>query len=235
MTIAFLAVFVVYLLHALVVNYRAQAEAPRVRDRLTLALQSPLFLFALYLGFHQGIVSRDLVSPLHIMAGLLLGHALFGLSLLVTHQELHDAAAHMLDFGALWRFLVESPGIIFRFLLVSATEEIIYRVAAQPLLWRLTESATAAIVLVALAFSAVHWHFFRNPVVQSAEFLGFALLLGLLYHATGSLSLVITVHTVRNLEIVYLEYLVRLDEVGDEGEALRQIEALYVHRSVERT
>jgi membrane protease YdiL (CAAX protease family) len=232
-TLVFLFFFVLYLLHALAANRAEVDGAPRAPSRLTLLLQSPLFFSALYLGYHEGLLSRDLVSPLSIGGGLLLGHLFFGLSLLITHRELRDASEHVLDWGALWRFLVENPSLLFRFLAVSITEELIYRVAAQPLFTAWTGSALVGIGLVAVVFAVIHWHFFRNPVIQSAEFLGFAILLGVLYHWTGSFSLVVTIHTVRNLEIVYLEYLVKLSELGDEEQAMREVEAQYVRHGAE--
>ncbi|MBI2434799.1 MAG: CPBP family intramembrane metalloprotease [Candidatus Hydrogenedentes bacterium] len=234
MRIAFVLVFLVYLLQALLVNSRSPDQAPRRLSPLTFSVQSLLFCLALYFAVQRGMLSRDLVSPLSIGGGLLFGHFVFGVSLLVTHQELRDAAAHFLEFKALWHFLVENPPIIFRFLLVATTEEIIYRAAAQPLLMEATGWPLLSLTAVALAFSLVHWHFFRNPVVQSAEFLGFALLLGFLYYWTVSLSLVVVIHTLRNLEIVYLEYLVKLDELGDEEQAMKAIETAYSHKPAER-
>ena len=69
--------------------------------------------------------------------------------------------------------------------------------------------------------------------MQSAEFVGFAVLLGALYYLTQSLSLVVVVHTLRNLEIVYLEYLIKVDELGDEAVALDALERTYMRRTSE--
>ena len=84
-------------------------------------------------------------------------------------------------------------------------EEIIYRVAVQGALITLLGRPVAAIVIVAIVFSVVHRHFFYNHVVDSVEFLAFSLLLGGLYYWTGSLMLVVMIHTVRNFEIVYFD------------------------------
>jgi len=46
-------------------------------------------------------------------------------------------------------------------------------------------------------------------VVDSVELLAFSLLLGFLYHATGSFMLVVMIHTVRNIEIVYFDHATR--------------------------
>ena len=107
---------------------------------------------------------------------------------------------------------------------ISLTEELIYRGAAQPLLAGLPGGHWTAVPAAALLFSLVHDHFYRNSRRESAEFLLFALTLGLLYHVTGSLAVVIVVHTVRNMESACLEYRALLESTGDEDEANRALE-----------
>jgi membrane protease YdiL (CAAX protease family) len=102
-----------------------------------------------------------------------------------------------------------------RFLAVSVGEEMIYRVTAQTLAIAVTKSPAAGILAVALVFSVVHRHFFRNETGQSLEFAVFAILLGVLYYWTGSLILVVVVHAVRNTEIAYLEHVLQLEETED--------------------
>jgi membrane protease YdiL (CAAX protease family) len=189
-------------------------------------LQVAVFVMACYFGYRQGVFSRQLVSPVHIGLGLLAGHLIFGASLLVTQQSLRAAADHFIDFRALWNFMIESPAVLFQFISVSIAEEMIYRVSLQPLLTAWMGSAVLSIALVAIVFSCVHEHFFRNGFVQSSEFMGFALLLGVLYYWTGSVILVIVIHAVRNMEIAFLEYLVRVDETESEEIAQRECEFL---------
>jgi len=189
-------------------------------------LQVTVFALACYFGYGHGVFSRQLVSPVHIGLGLLAGHLIFGASLLVTQQSLRTAADHFIDFHALWNFMIESPAVLFQFVSVSIAEEMIYRVSLQPLLTAWTDNAIMSIALVAIVFSCVHEHFFRNGFAQSSEFMGFALLLGVLYYWTGSLILVIVIHAVRNIEIAFLEYLVRLDETESEEIAQRECEFL---------
>lgn len=193
-------------------------------------LQTPLFLFAFYLAWQYGAFSRDLVSPLSIAMGLVLGHLIFALSLLATHRVCRDVLTHFIDLKSTGWFLKENPGLILRFFGVAMTEEIIYRAAAQPLMSDLFSSAPLAIGLTAMLFSIVHKHFFQNTLLASLEFLVFALLLGALYYWTNSLILVVIIHALRNLESVYLEYLQKLDELGDETQALRTIEERYSWR-----
>jgi hypothetical protein len=58
----------------------------------------------------------------------------------------------------------------------------------------------------------------------------FAELLGVLYWLTGSLIFVIAVHAIRNIEIAYLEFLGKLEELGDEEAALREVEHSVLQR-----
>ena len=188
--------------------------------------QAVVFMAACWFGYHHGVFSRQLVSPLYIGLGLLAGHLIFGVSLLVTQQSLRASAEHFVDFHALWNYMIESPSVLLQFASVSIAEEMIYRVALQPLVMSWTGSTLAGIAIVAVVFSCVHEHFFRNEFMQSVEFMGFALLLGALYYWTGSLILVIVIHAVRNIEIAFLEYLIRLEETESEDAAARESEFL---------
>ena len=201
-------------------------KTARRRTILGAYLQTALLFMACYFGYLQGVFSRQLISPIYILLGLLAGHLIFGISLLITQQSLRTAASHFVDFHALWTFMIESPAVLMQFISVSIAEELIYRVGMQPLLIAWTGSAAVSIAIVAVVFSFVHEHFLKNEVMQSSEFLGFAILLGVLYYWTGSLILVIVIHAVRNIEIAFLEYLVRLDETGSEEIAARESEFL---------
>lgn len=189
-------------------------------------LQTGLFILGCYFGYRCGVFSRELVSPFYIALGLVVGHLVFGVSLLLTHQCLRDAAIHFLDVGAIWRYAADTPRVLLQFTAVGVAEEIIYRVGAQPVLIRWMGDPLAGILAVAVVFAMVHEHFFRNPAGQSLEFLGFAILLGALYYWTGSLILVIVIHAVRNIEIAFLEHVVRVDELGGEKENAREADFL---------
>ena len=216
------ALFIPLMPLVLVVLSRQRKARPR--QLAGVVFQSVLFALALYYGVREGVFSRQLVSPVYIGMGLAAGHLIFGISLLVTHRSLRDAATHFVDFGSIWEYVVENPRILSRFISVGAGEEIIYRVCAQPLLIQRTGMPVVSIVAVALCFSLIHEHFFRNGLSQSVEFVGFALLLGFLYYWTGSLILVIVVHAVRNIEIAFLEFLVRVEETGSEEAVLHEQE-----------
>jgi membrane protease YdiL (CAAX protease family) len=101
----------------------------------------------------------------------------------------------------------------------SVTEEVIYRAVAQPLLAQLTGQPWVAVGAVAVVFALAHRHFLRGPLLEGVEFLAYAVLLGALYYATGSLMLVIVVHTVRNFELYYQQFLIHAENLGSEAAA----------------
>ena len=212
---------------------RRTPDAPGRTSWSAMALQTPLFLLAYTLAWKNGVFTRALVSPPAIVLGVVLGHAVFALSLYATHRVWRDTWAHLCNLRGLAAFLADNPLILMRFFSVAVVEEIIYRAAAQPLFLGLPGGVWTAVPLTALLFSLVHDHFYRNSLAGSAEFLAFALLLGLLYHVTGSLALVVMVHVMRNLESVYLEYLALVDETGDPERAQRALDSAHTHRPTE--
>lgn len=236
MSVFFIVLMAVYGFFTLWTNRRGEiSETPHPPTWGVILLQTPLFLVACYLAWARGAFSRDLVSPVSIGAGIVLGHVVFAFSVLATHKVWRDALTHFADVKMMGWFLKESPDLLLRFFGVALTEEIIYRAAAQPVLTSMVSSVPLAVVLTAFVFSVVHKHFFRNSFSLSLEFLVFAVLLGALYYWTNSLILVVMVHAVRNLESIYLEYLQKLDELGDEQQALRALEDTYRRRSMEPT
>ncbi|MDP7639676.1 MAG: CPBP family intramembrane metalloprotease [Candidatus Hydrogenedentes bacterium] len=238
--LALIAFHTLYALSRSIDKARQKDENARVHSRLNVAFQTVIFLLGARLAYDWGALSRDLLSPVAIAAGLLAGHFIFGLSLLATHSSMEDARGHFLDFGSVWDFVVEHPYVLSRFIYVGISEEIIWRGATQPALasalgWGLGDGidplwpTLAAIGIVAVAFSVVHDHFFHNAPMVTAEFLGFALLLGVLYYWTGSLIMVIIIHAVRDIEIAYLEFAINVHEFGDEEKAAAEVERVYRH------
>lgn len=199
----------VYVLFAVAINRREDTRNSAWAKKGGIVIHAPLFALACYVASGHDVFSRQLVSPPYIAAGFLAGHLIFGISLLATYRSLSATGAQLIDLGALWTFAVENPNVLVRFCGVSFGEEVIYRAAAQPLAISYTGSAVAGILSIAAIFSIVHHHFLRNPMDQSGEFAAFAILLGVLYYLSGSLIFVIVVHVVRNIEIVFLEELMK--------------------------
>jgi membrane protease YdiL (CAAX protease family) len=229
--IALLAFLGLHVAHALWLNGRQDRVSSNAENRASLYLvQVPLFVLGCIIAWQNGDVGRGLVNPLTIAAGLLLGHVIFVLSLLLVHRSARDAREVLLGLRTIWEFVIESPLILSRYVGVAVTEEVIYRAAAQRTLCTYLRSSWAGIVIVAVLFSVVHAHFFRNTFSQSLEFVVFAVLLGVLYWHFESLIFVIAVHAIRNIEIAYLEFLGKLEELGDEEAALREIEQSVLHK-----
>jgi len=233
-SIVFLVVLSVHVVYAVLANRRDKPERTWRTIIVAMAVQTPAFLIACWFGARSGAFSRDLVSPLHIAFGLLIGHGLFGLSLVAIDCALRDAIDHLTDIGGVWRFAVDCPAALRHVLAVSVAEELIWRVTAQTIVIQLLSElrplaagpwpAAAGIALVAVGFSVVHRHFFKNAARESVEFVVFSLLIGALYFWTESLILVVAVHAVRNLEIAYLEYQIKAEELGDPDKAMDEIE-----------
>lgn len=199
-------------------------------------LESLLFVAACFVAFQQGALSRDLLAPHFILLGLVAGHLLYGVSLLLTQFSfgaLRDYTEHFLNLPALSRFARENPRALFGCLDGSIGEEVIYRAAVQTILIQYLGNPLLAIVMVAIAFSITHGHYFKNALTASLEFTLFALLLGALYYVTGSLILVILIHAVRNFDIIYLDFLLKKEELGDEAQAQTVIERAYMHQYTE--
>jgi membrane protease YdiL (CAAX protease family) len=232
----FIVFLVAHVAFSLATNPMQQDGQPRGRTRMIhVMMQGPLFWLATFIGWEQGVFSRQLVSPVYIATGLLAGHLIFGLSLLATHLSWRDAWSHFFDFGPIWNFTMDSPVVLTRFLGVAVAEELIWRVAAQTILVDLLSSwmpesvaVVAGILAVAAAFVVVHKHFFENTWHISLEFVIFALLLGGLYFWTGSFILVMVIHALRDIEIAYLEYLIKVEELGDAEQAAKAIEQAYM-------
>ena len=224
MRIALLVFLGLHLAQSLIQNgRREQGVRRRLRPDLFL-IQMPLFIIACGIAYKDGVLGRELLNPVYIAAGLVAGHVIFVISLLTIHRCVSDAREVLLGFGAIWEFAVESPLILSRYIGVAVTEEVIYRVGAQGTLIAYLGNPWLAIGVTAVVFSVVHAHFFRNSFTQSLEFVLFAVLLGVLYWLTNSLIFVIAIHAIRNVEIAYLEFLGKLEELGSEGEALREVE-----------
>lgn len=224
----FLFLLAVYVVQSLIHHRRSEeADGTKVRRAFALPLQLAVFGLASYFAYRGGAFSRELVSPVYIGLGFVAGHLIFGVSLLVTHRSVEDASGHFKDFGGVWRFVADHPYVLSRFVYVAISEEVIWRVTAQSIAIEHV-GETLAVVAAALAFSLVHEHFFKNSFLVSLEFLGFALLLGVLYLLTGSLILVIIIHALRDIEIAYIEYVIRVHELGDEAQAAKEIEETYM-------
>ncbi|MBP8131658.1 MAG: CPBP family intramembrane metalloprotease [Candidatus Hydrogenedentes bacterium] len=212
---------------------RARDVAPRPDQWRWVGLQTPLLAAALWLAFERGVLSRGLFSPLGIAGGLAAGYLAHAVSLFVTNAStdvrglLRSLRLYFLRGSRRGAFFAGRPGPMFALLHNSIVEEIIFRAVAQPLLIAATGLSAVSICMVAFLFAVGHEHAVRRPRIESFEFLAYSVLLGALYHWTGSLILVIVVHTVRNFELQYQQHLLR---VG----ALRQRRRAVVFRARRR-
>ena len=73
----------------------ARQETRPIHRLLVQLIMTPALVLAVYIGVHEGIFSRQLWSPGYVLLGLVLGHVIFCLSLLLTPlawtpREEHD-------------------------------------------------------------------------------------------------------------------------------------------------
>lgn len=240
MKVLFIILLAAHLIYAVAVRRRQHGPVAMTRPRAFAVLnQTVLFALALLIAWHDTALTRGLLNPVYIGLGLLGGHLVFGVTLLIIYRSVEDTYTVLSDVRSLFSFLADHPYILTRFIFVGVSEEIIYRAAAQPILidalrsatwFSPTTSAAIGIVLVAAVFSLVHKHFFENSLIVSLEFVAFALLLGALYYITHSLTLVILIHTLRDIEICFLEYVVKVEQLGDRQRAAEAIEETYMPR-----
>ena len=211
MKLLFVVLLAVHVVHALLVNFRKARQGTEVSIKAAVATQTPAFLLACYFGYHADVLTRVVVAPWWIAAGIGAGHVIFCFSLLITHGSLRDAGTMLKDVNGLWDYGAGHPEIVFRFLGVGIAEEIIWRVGAQPIVADITGQAWMGIAVAAVGFAVVHKHFFTNPPLVSIEFVAFALLLGVLFYITQSFTLVMLIHAIRDIEIAYLEHVIETE------------------------
>lgn len=232
MSTAFWCLFGAY--HAITITRNVRGREGETSERrrrgFVFWLQAPLMVTAVWIANDFGALSRDLVNPLFVALGLAIGYAVHGMSLIVTNlsKDYRGLAAGLGEYFGEWpqraRYFAQTPEVFFVLVMNSIVEETIYRGAAQPLLAHATGSPGLALTAVAVLFSAGHRHFLRGRLIESVEFLIYAFLLGGLYHWTGSLILVIVVHTVRNFELHFQKFLIKVEELGNEEEAIAAAE-----------
>ncbi|MBI1319209.1 MAG: CPBP family intramembrane metalloprotease [Candidatus Hydrogenedens sp.] len=230
---AFLVLFALYLAQTVAAHYRnRKSDQPHPPTLFRALMQSPLVILSFVLAWHYHALDRGVFSLPMIVAGLLVGHVIFAISVYATHRDWDDALAVFLDWESLRDYFVNNPNVSFRIVNLSLTEELIYRVVLQHL--TITHLGFwPGLLLTALLFGLSHEHLFRNHTRETAEFLVFSVLLGAVYYATGSLVLVVAIHAVRNFEIAIIDFNGRAHDLGSEAEAQRELDRAYRQTSPE--
>jgi membrane protease YdiL (CAAX protease family) len=116
-----------------------------------------------------------------------------------TEQNAEELVKRMTAFGSLWEFAI---GILVIAVLPAIGEELLFRGALQPVLFRATGSWHRAIWLSAFIFSAIHFQFygFLPRMLLGALF-------GYLYVWSGNIAIPILAHFTNNgitLVLIYL-------------------------------
>lgn len=212
--------FSIYLLLELLRNlFHIQKLAPLIKG-----VQSLLLVCAVSYLVLQQVLPRNFFSIHGWILGLLSGHVLYTLGFLITVGFDPIVKRQFLSLPQLISFCSLSPLILGRTFTVALTEEIIYRATIQPVLMEIIKNTPITILIVAVAFTLVHEHIFRNQLRQNIEFLVFSIIIGILYLLTNDLGFVTILHFIRNMESNYLEFQEKLQETEDIDKCLDELE-----------
>ncbi len=219
-TYTLLVIFSIYFLLSLFQNlFQNKGVSP-----ITKICQFILIIYAITYLVIQQILPRNLFSVHSWILGLVIGHILYTAGFVVTVGFDGIVKKQLLSFWKLLGFSFLSPIILGRTLGVAITEEIVYRGSVQTILTNTLQNAFFSILIVAITFTLVHEHIFKNEPRQNIEFLLFSIMLGILYHFTNDLALVTAIHFIRNMESNYLEFLEKIQEVNNLDQCLDELE-----------
>jgi len=219
-TYALLIIFSIYFLFSLFQNlFQNKSIIP-----ITKICQFLLLIYAITYLVIQQVLPRNLFSIPSWILGLFIGHILYTIGFVITVGFDGIVKKQFLSFWKLLGFTFLSPTILGRTLGVAITEEIVYRGAVQTVLIHTLQNAFLSILIIAITFTLVHEHIFKNELRQNFEFLLFSIVLGMLYHFTNDLALVITIHFIRNMESNYLEFWEKMQEVNNLDQCLDELE-----------
>lgn len=201
-------------------------------------MHAPLLIIAIVYGVQHDLWTRDLVSPAHWMVGFIAGHLLFALAVLITHASTRDAWETLKDVRDFCSFVLNAPSVISRYVTIAFGEEVIWRMGGQSIFIALMapylgqNAVYAGIGLVALLFTLAHEKVIKRGWLVAIEFLLFSVIIGAVYHFTGSIALCMAIHFIRDLEIVYGEYVEKVHEWGDRERASDFIDRRYDMRGL---
>ena len=238
----FAALLVIHAIQAFVGGLRRgdageELAVPRLSP-LGAFMHVPLFIIAIVYTVQEDVWGRDLVSPLHWIVGLAMGHVLFSISVLLTHKSVSDSWETLKDVSDLVDFLINAPSVISRYVTVAFGEEVIWRMAGQTIaitifamFLPMNAAVAAGIGVVAVMFTLAHEKVVRRSWLVGLEFILFSVAIGALYHFTGSIALCMAIHFVRDVEIVYGEYIEKVMEWNDKERAADYVDRRYDFRS----
>lgn len=138
-------------------------------------------------------------NPLWLISGLLTGHLLFFVSLIINRLSLKEALKFSLPFKSIYRYYLSHKLIVRKYFFVSLYEEFLWRGTIQYLLG----SSYLAVTITAFLFTITHVRQRGNNVFEILDLLLFAFLLGLLFFCYQNILFVIILHAIRNINISY--------------------------------
>ncbi len=193
-------------------------------SKLLGVLQFIIFLISLFYLFTFTIFPRNFLFFPSWLPGIVLGHILYTLGLIITTGNLL-MWKHIASFGDIIKFCFLSPLILGRTFAGAVLEEIIYRGCFQTIFIRYLNNPLLGIMIVAFGFLLVHKHIFDSTMTQNIEFFVFSIILGIIYYYTDDLGLVSMIHFFRNMSTSYLDFVEKFEEKGDREQAIAEMES----------
>ena len=179
------------------------AFAPDTRrlSRVNLVLRNVLLLLGVALNW-QAFRGTPPFRPLLIPLALVCGQLLYVGAVFATGLSLKEAVHAAVPSPNIAVSFVRHPMLLPQYCFFATFEEFLWRATAQPFLTLLISNTGIALVMTALLFTILHTKMFTHDV-EKIEFMVFSVILGLIYHLTGSLLFVVLVHLVRDLNIKF--------------------------------
>jgi membrane protease YdiL (CAAX protease family) len=179
------------------------AFAPDTRrlSRVNLVLRTVLLLLGVALNW-QAFRGTPPFRPLLIPLALVCGQLLYVGAVFATGLSLKEAAHAAMPSPNIAVSFVRHPVLLLQYCFFATFEEFLWRATAQPFLTLLLSNTGIAVIMTALLFTILHTKMFTHDV-EKIEFMLFSVILGLIYHLTGSLLFVVLVHLVRDLNIKF--------------------------------
>ncbi|MDY6853166.1 MAG: hypothetical protein SWO11_00440 [Thermodesulfobacteriota bacterium] len=150
------------------------------------------------------VLSQETNIIFYALSGFVLGLLIFFISLFLTTLSFSEIIAHGLPFSGIFGCFIDRPLRAMTILIASIVEEFIWRAVIQDYFGRIyLGNLLVNVTLTAFLFSIVHKRILEGDILKKLEFLLFSLFLGYSFAVTHSLTFVILIHLMRNINIEY--------------------------------
>lgn len=150
------------------------------------------------------VLSQETNIIFYALSGFALGLLIFFISLFLTTLSFGEIIAHGLPFPGIIGYFVDRPLRAMTILIACTVEEFIWRAVIQDHFGRIYLGGLHIyVIFTAFLFTIVHKKNLEGDILKKLEFFLFSLFLGYSFSVTHSLTFVILIHLVRNVNIEY--------------------------------